>query len=326
MTLEASVLRHRLAIIQRAQQLGTVSRACREAGISRTLFYRWKRRLLRYGPDGLRPRPSRPTRWPRQATPALEHAVVAYALVCPTHGPARIALQLRRPQWGARQVSPSGVYSILCRYGLRTRWERLLKIEAQAATAQGLLTERTRRPVPERHVEAQRPGDLVCLDAFYIGKLKGVGKLWQLTACDAATSYGVATIVPRVTHGAATAFLTQALRPVYHHAGHPLRAVLTDGGPEWKASFAHTCQTLGVEHRRTRPRHAWTNGFVERLQGTILAELWRVAFRRTYYTHRNQVERDLQSYLRFYNTERPHQGYRLKGRTPASVFYAHGRR
>ena len=108
--------------------------------------------------------------------------------------------------------------------------------------------------------------------------------------------------------------------PAYRRAGHSVRAVLTDGGPEFYGRFLAACRKLGIEHRRTKPRHAWTNGFVERLQGTILSELWRVAFRRTYYTHVRQLERDLQAYLRFYNRERPHQGYRLQGRTPASVF------
>jgi hypothetical protein len=56
--------------------------------------------------------------------------------------------------------------------------------------------------------------------------------------------------------------------------------------------------------------------------GTILAELWRVAFRRTYYTRVAQLDRDLQAYLRFYNRERPHQVYRLQGRTPAAIFRA----
>ncbi len=78
MTLEESVRRHRLAILQRAALLGSVTQACREAGISRTLFYRWRRRFLRYGPDGLLPRPTRPTRWPRQTVPALEPGVIHY--------------------------------------------------------------------------------------------------------------------------------------------------------------------------------------------------------------------------------------------------------
>jgi len=319
-TLEDSVRHHRLMLMQRAAQLGNVTRACQEAGISRTLFYRWRQRLLRYGPDGLRPRPTRPTRWPRQATPALEHAVLAYALLWPTHGPARIAAQLHQPRWGRWRVSPSGVYGILKRHGLQTRWERLTRLEARALDVQGLVTERTRRRVVRPHLAAEHPGDVVCVDAFYVGKLKGVGKVWQLTACDAACSYALATLVPRVTQATATAFLRTRVVPTYQRAGHQVRAVLTDGGPEFYGRFLTACRELEIEHRRTKPRHAWTNGFVERLQGTILNELWRVAFRRTYYTSVAQLERDLQAYLRFYNRERPHQGYRLQGRTPATLF------
>ena len=69
--------------------------------------------------------------------------------------------------------------------------------------------------------------------------------------------------------------------------------------------------------------NSWTNDFVERLQGTILTELWRCAFRRTYYLSVAAMQRDLDRYLQFYNFERSHQGYRLHGRTPAEVFYAH---
>ena len=321
MTLEDSVRRHRSAILQRAALLGNVTQVCHESRISRTVFYRWRQRFLRYGSDGLLPRPTRPTRWPRQAVPALEHAVLAYALLWPTHGPARIAAQLRHERWGGWQISGSGVYGLLKRYGLQTRWERLTRLEARAAT-DGLVTERTRRRRVRPHVEAQRPGDLICLDAFYIGKLKGVGKVWQLTACDAACSYAVATLVDRVTSRTTERFLRAHVVPLFHRAGHQVRAILTDGGPEWQTRFTQACRSLGIEPRRTKPRHAWTNGFVERLQGTILSELWRVAFRRTYYTNVGQLERDLQAYLRFYNRDRPHQGYRLQGRTPASVFLA----
>jgi len=320
MTLEDSVMHHRCAVIQRAAALGNVSQACREFGISRTLFYRWRKRLLRYGPAGLRPRPAHPTRWPRQAAPALEHAILAYALLWPTHGPARIAAQLKQPRWGSWRISASGVYSILRRQGLQTRWERLTRLEAHSVVAVGLVTERTRPRRARPHIEAQRPGDLVSLDAFYIGKLKGVGKVWQVTACDAACSYALATVVPRVTVQSAIRVLREHVVPAYQRAGHRIRAVLTDGGPEWSPAFTRACQALGIQHRRTKPRHAWTNGFVERLQGTILTELWRVAFRRTYYTSLGQLDRDLQAYLRFYNRERPHQGYRLQGRTPASIF------
>jgi hypothetical protein len=187
---------------------------------------------------------------------------LAYALLWPTHGPARIAGQLRQPLWGGWRISASGVYAILRRHGLQTRWERLTRLEAHAAT-DGLLTERTRRRPLRPHVEAQRPGDLVCLDAFYIGKLKGIGKVWQLTACDAACSYGIATLVPRVTQQATIAFLRQHVMPAYERAGHRFQAVLTDGGPEWQARFVAACRELGISHRRTRPLSGLRQGMLQ---------------------------------------------------------------
>ena len=176
MTLEDSVRHHRLQIMQRAAQLRNVARACQEAGISRTLFYRWRQRLLRYGPEGLRPRPTRPTRWPRQATPALEHAVLAYALLWPTQGPARIAAQLRQSRCGHWRLRASGAYGILKRHGLQTRWERLTRLEARARTDVGVVTERTRRRLVHPHVAAAQPGDLVCLDGSTSGSSRGSGK------------------------------------------------------------------------------------------------------------------------------------------------------
>src|SRR5207247_690088 len=134
-------------------------------------------------------------------------------------------------------------------------------------------------PRRTRHVEAKEPGELVCLDTFYIGNLKGVGKVWQITACDAATSYGLAGLLPAHDAVAAATFLREVVVPHYQRAGWPMRRVLTDGGPEFKGAFDAGCRRLGIRHTRTKPRHAWTNGFVERLQGTILQEHWRVAFR-----------------------------------------------
>ena len=322
MTLEDKVHDFRLLVLQKAQERGNVSAACRELGVSRTLYYRWLHRFRRYGADGLHPKRLRPRRGrPPSLAAYEERQILALALAWPTWGPGRLALQLARQ--GLR-VAPSTVYRALRRLGLGSRKERLAVLELHSARKAGLLTERTRRRLQQRrsqHVRVQRPGELVCLDSFYVGRLKGVGKVWQLTACDAASSYAAARIVPAATAQQTAAFLREVLGPLYRRAGWPIRRVLTDGGSEYRGVFETVCRELGIRQTRTRPRHAWTNGFVERLQGTILHEHWRVAFRRAYFTSRRQLQRSLDGFLRFYNEERPHQGYRLRGRTPAEVFW-----
>jgi len=257
----------------------------------------------------------------------LEDAVLAYALEWPTHGPARIAPELRRERYGGWSISPAGVYKILCRNGLQTRWERLAAVEAQGLLG-GLLTERTRkelrlaRSLEERHIEATRPGEVIQVDTFYIGKLKGVGKVWQYTACDAYGSYGLARLAPgEVNATDAAAFLREVVVPAYERAGHEIGRVTVDGGTEFKGAFRSACEELGIQRYQVGPRRPWTNGFVERLQGTILAELWRPAFRRTYFVRVEDMQHALDGYLRYYNHGRPHQGYRLRGRTPAELFY-----
>jgi transposase InsO family protein len=96
--------------------------------------------------------------------------------------------------------------------------------------------------------------------------------------------------------------------------------VTVDGGSEFKGLFRLACEELGIERYQVGPRRPWTNGFVERLQGTILTELWRPAFRRTYFVRVEDMQHALDAYLRYYNYDRPHQGYRLRGRTPAELF------
>jgi len=127
-------------------------------------------------------------------------------------------------------------------------------------------------------------------------------------------------LLPELSAEATAMFLGQILVPLYQRADWPLQRVLTDGGSEVKGAFAEACRTLGITHTRTLPRHAWTNGFVERLQGTILHEHWRIQFRRQYFTSRRAMQRSLDGFMKFYNEQRPHQGYRLRGRTPAELF------
>jgi transposase-like protein len=181
MTLDESVDGMRRRVIEHVQVLGNISAVCREFGISRTLFYRWRRPLEQYGPDGVPPRrqraqPGRPVATP----PEVERLVLGIAISTAACGCRRIAAYLTRT-WGLR-LAPSTVQRVLWLVGLATRRARLTDLEQQAPHTAGLLTERIREQLwrarhgHARHIEATDPGQLVSLDTFYIGNLKGVGK------------------------------------------------------------------------------------------------------------------------------------------------------
>jgi transposase InsO family protein len=326
MTLEDRVHALRLRLFRRAEELGNVSEACREAGVSRSGYYQLRARFRRYGPEGLHPkfRKARPGR-PPQLDAVIERQVIALSLAWPSWGPQQLSSQLARK---GIVVAPSTVYRCLRRHGLGTRQRRFGVLEQHSAKTSGLLTQRTRRQLEKvrptasrRHVQARFPGQLVCFDCFYIGKLKGVGKVWQVTACDAASSYGLATVFIGNPHSAVTARFLRGVVRHFRRAGHEVRRVLTDRGSEFEGAFDQACRDLDIRHTRTKPRHAFTNGFVERLQQTILHDHWRIEFRRRYFTKLRHLEASLQSYLRFYNHERAHHGYRTRGRTPAQIVW-----
>lgn len=316
MTLEDSIHSQRLRVLREAERLGNVSEACRRHGMSRTLFYRLRQRFEQYGADGVHPKRvqaavGRPSPMPVQT----ERRVIALALAWPTCGPQWYSDQLARE---GVTIAPTTIWRLLRRQRLGTRRARLAVLERASAT-RGLLTERTVKPA--RHVAANAPGDLLSLDTFYVGKLKGVGKVWQITGCDVASSFAWARlIVGEVTAAAVLAFLREVVKPGYRRAGWRLKRVLTDNGKEFKGMFAAGCDRWQIIVTRTKPRHAWTNGFVERLQKTILHEHWRIAFRRQYFTGRRALQASLDRFLQFYNYERTHRGYRLNGRTPATIF------
>jgi len=307
----------------------TVARACRDAGISRARYYQLRRRYLAYGEAGLRPKPH-PARPTRQLAPPLVDAIVSYAITHPTEGERSIALALRLARFGSWRVSHGGVRNVLRRVGLVRRLARLAAAEALSAAEGGPLTARTLAEIRavERptvmHIGSDTVGAELFADTMYVGKLKGVGTIWQYSMVDGACSFGFG----RVRGGRKSArsmarFLEEDVLPVYREAKIRLVRINTDGGPEFGKAFTAKCLELGIEHHRLPPRSPDLNAFVERFQGSCLHLHYRTAFRFRYYTSASDIDADFQSWLRHYNFERPHRGYRTQGRTPATIFYAH---
>lgn len=325
----ASLARQRKRILDYAARHG-MTQAARTFGVSRSWLYELRRRYQRYGEVGLRPRPAPERRDPRRIPPAVEDAIVSYAIAHPTHGPRRIADTLALERFGGYRVAHGTVWNVLRRQGLQRRSMRLAAAELRGLEEGGPITERTLRELRARErTEAFRlgsevVGEEVFLDTMYVGRLKGVGPVWQYAACDGALSFAVAQAVAGDRHQAqAIAFVRKRLLPCYEEAGIELRQITTDRGSEFGRAFRAALAELGIRHRRLPPRSPNLNGFVERLQGTILHEHYRIAFRLRFYLSADEVDDDLQGYLRHYNFERPHRGRRLQGATPASRFYAH---
>ena len=181
----------RLRLFTLAEELGNVSAACRQMGVDRSTYYRWKHKVDRWGLEALRVRERRRPRMPNEIGPHLEQRIVAFCLGHPGLGPRRISAELARPKWGGLRISEHGVWRVLCRVGLKTSNKRLALI----ARHRDPYERRPDRAPPERHIEAQAPGEKVGLDCFFVGRLQGTkGTVWQYTAIDVASAYAWAEL------------------------------------------------------------------------------------------------------------------------------------
>ncbi len=319
MTNDDLIYRFRASLYARAQKVG-VSRACREMGVHRSSYYRWHRRVRRWGLDALRPRERRKPQMPNRKPAWVEERVVAFALAYPTFGPRRIAAELRRPRWGRLSISPSGVWRILKRRGLSRSQQRLALVAGAEVT---WAPEREERVQEERHIEASEPGELVQLDCFAVGSLSGTkGRVWQYTAIDVASAYTWADLhsSPRNPDARYAAELLERVHRELAEAGWRLRRITTDNGSEFRAHrFRSTAAALGVNHHFIAAGRPQSNGCVERVQRTILEECWRRTFARSLVPKLTALQRDLRSYLRYYNDDRVHTGRLTKGRIPATI-------
>jgi len=183
-----------------------------------------------------------------------------------------------------------------------------------------------RDPGPERHIDVDRPGELVGIDCFYVGRLKGTnGAIWQLTAIDIASSFARAELVVCPNHNPTadqTSKLARRVASDLKAAGWRLERMLSDNGNEFRSlKFSATLERLSARHSRIHAGRPQTNGNVEALHATILSECWRPAFARYIHPRYTGLRRELDTYLHFYNHDRVHHGRLTQGQIPADIVY-----
>lgn len=328
MKAENKIIQQKLSVLELAEALGNISKACRQRGVSRTQFYEWKRRFQTHGIEGLRDLPPIPKNHPFTTPKEVQEKIVQLALKHPSRGSKYIEQLLADEGISVSYVT---IQKILDKNGLGKRYDRWLALEKQAAKSIKMLSgeqiafiEKQNPQFRERHVESSAPGELLNQDTFYVGHLKGVGKVYLHALVDTYSSLAFGFLFVNKRPEAAVALLHNYVLPFYKKYKVKIKTILTDNGTEFKGTDSHPYQIYlhlnDIEHRTTKVRSPKTNGFIERFNRTVLDEFFRIQFRTNHFETVEQLQSELDKWLQFYNYERPHQGYRNMGKKPFETF------
>jgi len=320
------VIKHKVGLLNLAEELGNVSKACQVMGLSRDTFYRYKSAVDEGGVDALFDQSRRRPNLKNRIDPATEQAVIEYAIAQPAHGQTRSSNELRKQ---GIFVSPSGVRSIWVRHDLENFKKRLKALEAKIAEDGLILTESQVQALEKKklddvaygEIETAHPGYLGSQDTFYVGTLKGVGRVYQQTYIDTYCKVAHAKLYTTKTPITAADILNDRVLPFYVEQELPILRILTDRGTEYCGNRErHDYQLYlainDIDHTKTKVKSPQTNGICERFHKTVLQEFYQVTFRKKIYEDIESLQSDLDEWMKYYNTERTHQGKMCCGRTP----------
>ncbi len=324
------LIKNKLGLLNLAEELGNVSRACKVMGFSRDTFYRYKELVDEGGIDNLIEKTRRKANIKNRIDEETEKAVVAHAIDFPAHGQVRASNELRKV---GVFVSPSGVRCIWLRSGLETFKKRLFILEKRSMEEGLVLTEAQVAALERKkqddevcgEIETAHPCYLGSQDTFYVGTLKGVGRIYQQTYVDTYCKLAFCKLYTTKTPITSADLLNDRVLPFFDVHDIPVLRILTDRGTEFCGKVeTHDYELfLGaneIEHTKTKAHHPQTNGICERFHKTVLQEFYQVTFRKKIYTSIEELQADLDIWIEDYNNNRTHQGKMCCGRTPMQTF------
>ena len=320
------IIKHKLGLLNLAEELGNVSKACQVMGLSRDTFYRYKSAVDEGGVDALLDKNRRKPNLKNRIDEATEEAVVAYAVEQPAHGQVRTSNELRKR---GVFISPSGVRGVWLRHDLANFRTRLKALEKKSAQKGWVLTESQVAALEKKkhddeacgEIETAHPGYLGSQDTFYVGTLKGVGRVYQQTFVDTYSKVAFAKLYTTKTPITSADLLNERVLTFFESHQLPMLRILTDRGTEYcgkteRHDYQLDLAINDIEHTKTKVKSPQTNGICERFHKTILHEFYNVTFRKKIYQDIESLQADLDEWLKYYNNDRTHQGKMCCGRTP----------
>jgi hypothetical protein len=329
-TLTQKIIKPKLGLLELSKQLGNVSQACKVMGYSRDTFYRFQALYESGGEAALqeisRKKPIIKNRVPEY----IEKAVTDLAVEFPAYGQQRASNELQKK---GVLISPSGVRSVWLRSDLENFQKRLKALEAKVNQEGIILTEEQLaalekiKTAKEAHgeIETYHPGFLGSQDTYLVGTVKGIGRIYQQTFIDTYSRFGIVKLYTDKTAISAADILNDRVIPFFDKEAIKLHRILTDRGTEYCGKpQEHAYQLyLGIEdidHSKTKVRHPQTNGICERFHRTMQDECYNILFRKKLYNKLEELQTDVDEWIRKYNYERPHSGKYCYGKTPYQTF------